>query len=155
MPNPRQIGPFPTAMKIIRNRIEMATDAPIQIVDVTDQLRGWLTATGIKDGLLTVSSPHTTARININEREAQLQRDMVTYLKRMAPLDGDWLHNTAPVDDRPNAHSHILGLFMNSSESIAVAGGALVLGEWQSVFFVELDGPRPRRSIQLHLIGAD
>ena len=36
MPNPRQIGPFPTAMKIIRNRIEMATDAPIQLVDVTD-----------------------------------------------------------------------------------------------------------------------
>jgi secondary thiamine-phosphate synthase enzyme len=109
----------------------------------------------VRDGLLTVASPHTTARINVNEREPELQRDMVTYLKRMAPLDGDWRHNIAPVDDRPNAHSHILGMFMNSSASIPVSGGALGLGEWQSVFFFELDGPRERRCVELQIIGAD
>ncbi|MBB5045607.1 secondary thiamine-phosphate synthase enzyme [Rhodopseudomonas rhenobacensis] len=142
-------------MKILRHRIELETTAPIQIIDVTDQVRGWVTSTGIKDGLVTVSSLHTTARINVNEREAQLERDMITYLKRLVPRDGDYLHNLDPIDGRDNAHSHLLGLFMNSSETIPVAAGALVLGGWQSIFFIELDGPRERRGIELQLLGTD
>jgi secondary thiamine-phosphate synthase enzyme len=135
--------------------LEFATAEPIQILDVTETVRDWIASTGIIEGLLTVTSPHTTARVNVNEREAQLQRDMVTFLKRLVPRDGDWLHNLAPVDDRDNAHAHLLGLFMNSSESIPVAGGALVLGGWQSIFFIELDGPRDRRGVDLHLLGND
>ncbi len=142
-------------MKILNHRIELATEAPIQIVDITDQMRAFVGSSGIKDGLLTATCLHTTARINVNEREPRLQRDMLTFLKRLAPRDGDYLHNLEPVDGRDNAHSHLLGLFMNSSETIPVAGGALALGQWQSIFFIELDGPRPRRSVELQLIGND
>ncbi len=53
-----------------------------------------------------------------------------------------------------NAHSHMLGLFMNSSETIPVAGGEMVLGSWQSIFFIELDGPRERRGLDLQIMGA-
>ena len=140
-------------MKILRTRIEFETVEPIQILDMTGQVRDWLKTTGVREGLLTVTSPHTTARVNVNEREPQLQKDMVTYLKRLVPSDGNWLHNLATVDGRDNAHSHILGLFMNSSESIPVAGGELILGGWQSIFFVELDGPRERRALELQIMG--
>jgi secondary thiamine-phosphate synthase enzyme len=140
-------------MKILRHRIELATIEAIQILDITGQVRDWVAASGIRDGLLTLISPHTTARVNVNEREPQLQRDMITYLKRLVPRDGDWLHNLATVDDRDNAHSHLLGLFMNSSETIPVAGGELVLGSWQSIFFIELDGPRERRGLELQILG--
>ncbi|MCG6207522.1 secondary thiamine-phosphate synthase enzyme YjbQ [Rhodopseudomonas sp. HC1] len=140
-------------MKILRNRIELATTAPIQIIDITAHIRDYVTGSGITDGLLTVSCLHTTARINVNEREEQLERDMLTFLKRFAPRDGDYLHNLAPIDGRDNAHAHLIGLLMNSSETIPVAGGALVLGEWQSVFFIELDGPRPKRGIELQILG--
>ncbi|NJL08355.1 MAG: YjbQ family protein [Methylacidiphilales bacterium] len=142
-------------MKIFRHRLEFATVEPIEIVDITGRVREWVTACGIKDGLVTVTSLHTTARVNVNEREPQLQRDMVTFLKRLVPRDGDWLHNLAAVDGRDNAHSHLLGLFMNSSETIAVSGGDLVLGGWQSIFFIELDGPRERRGLDLQLLGTD
>ena len=140
-------------MKILRTRIEFETVEPIQILDMTGQVRDWLRTTGVRDGLLTITSPHTTARVNVNEREAQLQKDMVTYLKRLVPCDGDWLHNLDTVDGRSNAHSHILGLFMNSSESIPVSGGELILGGWQSIFFIELDGPRERRALELQIMG--
>lgn len=142
-------------MKIFRHRIELATAAPIQIVDITAQLRDFVAGSGIADGLLTVSCLHTTARINVNEREEKLERDMLTFLKRFAPRDGDYLHNLDPIDGRDNAHAHLIGLFMNSSETIPIAGGALVLGEWQSVFFIELDGPRPKRGIELQVMGRD
>ncbi|CAL8969457.1 hypothetical protein RHODGE_RHODGE_03358 [Rhodoplanes serenus] len=142
-------------MRVLRHRIVLATTAPIEIVDVTESVRAFVTASGVRDGLLTVTSLHTTARVNVNEREPQLQRDMVTFLKRLVPRDGDWLHNLSTVDGRDNAHSHLLGLFVNAAETIPVADGALVMGEWQSIFFVELDGPRDTRALELQLIGSD
>lgn len=141
-------------MKILRTRIELETVEPIQITDVTEKVRDWLKTTGVRDGLLTVTSLHTTARVNVNEREPQLQKDMATWLKRAVPRDGDWLHNEVAVDGRDNAHAHILGLFMNSSENIAVADGDMVLGGWQAIFFIELDGPRERRGLELQIMGA-
>ena len=140
-------------MKILRSRIEFETVEPIQILDVTGQVSDWLKTTGIREGLLTIMSLHTTARVNVNEREPQLQKDMVTWLKRFVPCDGDWLHNLVAVDGRDNAHSHILGLLMNSSESIPVADGEMVLGSWQAIFFIELDGPRERRGLEFQIMG--
>ncbi len=140
-------------MKLLRHQLQLATTDPIQVIDITQEVRAWISESGIRDGLLTLMSLHTTARLNLNERELKLQQDMVTFLKRLVPRDGDYLHNLAPVDGRDNAHSHLLGLFMNASETIPVAGGALVMGGWQSIFFIELDGPRECREVQLQLLG--
>jgi len=140
-------------VKILRHRLSFETVAPIAFLDVTQAVRDWVTSTGVRDGVLTLISPHTTARVNVNESEARLQRDMITFLKRLVPQDGDWLHNLETVDDRPNAHAHLLGLFMTASETIPVANGALTLGDWQSIFFIELDGPRPSRQLDLQIMG--
>ena len=78
---------------------------------------------------------------------------MVTFLKRLVPKDGDYLHNIDPIDGRDNAHSHLMGLFMNSSETIPIHAGRMLLGEWQSVFIVELDGPRAKRNILMQASG--
>jgi secondary thiamine-phosphate synthase enzyme len=140
-------------MHSVIDHLDLATTAPIQIIDITSQVRDCVRAAGLTHGLVTLISRHTTARVNLNEREERLQQDMVTFLKRLVPRDGDYGHNIAPVDDRDNAHAHLLGLFVNASESIPVADGELLLGEWQSVFFVELDGPRPKRQVTIQLLG--
>jgi secondary thiamine-phosphate synthase enzyme len=141
-------------MAILRHQLSLSTTAPIELIDLTDTVRAWVRAAGVRDGLLTVTSPHTTARITRNEREAALQRDMVRFLEHLAPAGGDYGHNLAPVDDRLNAHAHLLGLLMPAGETIPVADGELVLGSWQALFFVELDGPRERREVHLQLLGA-
>jgi secondary thiamine-phosphate synthase enzyme len=140
-------------MTILRDTLALATTAPIEFVDLTDAVRAWVRASGLRDGLLTVTSPHTTARVTRNEREAELQKDMVRFLERLAPAAAEYGHNLAPVDDRLNAHAHLLGLFMPASESIPVADGDVVMGAWQALFFVELDGPRARREVHLQLMG--
>ncbi|WP_295446542.1 secondary thiamine-phosphate synthase enzyme YjbQ [uncultured Thiodictyon sp.] len=140
-------------MKIITRTITLATTQPIQLIDITAQVVGVFESTGLCDGLLSLSSPHTTAHINLNEREPQLQQDMLDYLAGLVPRDGAYRHNREPIDGRDNAHAHLMGLYMNATETIPVADGRLLLGGWQSIFFVELDGPRTQRQVQLQFLG--
>lgn len=133
--------------------IACKTTRPIDIIDITAEVRSALEESGLQQGTVTLLSRHTTACLNINEREERLMQDMTTWLKRFIPKDGDWLHNLETVDGRDNAHSHLLGLFMNSSETIPFTEGQLMLGEWQSIFFIELDGPRPKREVLVHIQG--
>lgn len=140
-------------MKIQQHRLRLATRAPIELIDVTEQVRAFVAEIGLAEGLVTLTSPHTTAYVNLNEREAMLEQDMVRFLSELVPRERDYLHNRAPVDGRDNAHSHLLGLFMTASVSIPLAAGTLQLGDWQSIFFVELDGPRPERRLEIQVIG--
>ncbi|HWQ25479.1 MAG TPA: secondary thiamine-phosphate synthase enzyme YjbQ [Chlorobaculum sp.] len=140
-------------MKFHISTISCPTNLPIDIIDITEQVRSELETTGLREGTVTVLSRHTTACININEKEPRLVQDMTTFLKRLVPRDGDYLHNLEPVDGRDNAHSHLLGLFMNSSETIPFSEGRLLLGEWQSIFLIELDGPRTLRQVIVQIQG--
>lgn len=140
-------------MKILSRQIRLATTEPIQLIDITAEVEALFQAARLADGLLTLMSPHTTAHINLNEREPELQRDMLAFLTRLVPRDGGYGHDLEPVDGRHNAHSHLMGLLMNATETIPFVGGKLQLGGWQSVFFVELDGPRPARLVNVQMLG--
>ncbi len=142
-------------MQIKTHTITVRTTKPVEIIDITAEIRAALSSTRLERGQITVISRHTTAFININEKEERLLEDMETFLKRLVPKDGNYQHNLNPIDGRHNAHSHLLGLFMNSSETIPFSEGKMLLGQWQSVFFVELDGPRDERSIILHISGIE
>ena len=140
-------------MQYIIKTIKVQTTKPIEIIDISSEVADALSSSALSAGQVTIISQHTTAYININEKEERLIEDMETFLKRFAPKDGNYLHNLNPIDGRDNAHSHLLGLLMNTSETIPFSQGKLLLGQWQSVFFVELDGPRQERSILLQISG--
>lgn len=140
-------------MKFLLSQISLATKEPVQVVDITENVRALLDESGISRGLVTLISNHTTAFICVNEREIELQRDMVEFLTRVAPRGAGYRHDVHPVDDRQNAHAHLAGLFMNASEGIPVTDGRLLLGDWQSILFIELDGPREVRSVHVQILG--
>ncbi len=131
----------------------ISTSAPIQIVDITDRVKGVFDGHPISNGQLTLTSSHTTAFVALNEKEPKLQQDMLDFLSDLAPAGRAYRHDIDPVDGRPNAHSHLIGLFMNASESILVSDGKLLLGEWQSIFLIELDGPRSQRILRVQIAG--
>ena len=71
-------------------------------------------------------------------------------MNRLVPPADRYLHNDialrdCPPDEPENAHSHLAAMLLGSSEVIALAGGELVLGQYQSVMLYELDGPRSRK----------
>ncbi|AHF04693.1 hypothetical protein MARPU_13220 [Marichromatium purpuratum 984] len=134
-------------------RLSLRTTAPIEIIDITAEVQATFARESIRAGTVTLHSPHTTAFVSLNERETMLQQDMLEFLTRLAPKGAGYGHDRAPVDGRENAHAHLIGLFMNASESIPVDNGELLLGRWQSIFFVELDGPREARTLNIQISG--
>lgn len=140
-------------MLFLCEHLPLRTTAPIEIIDITDRVRKVFNQHHIQNGQVTVCSAHTTAFIALNESEPMLQQDMLDFLTRLVPHDAPYRHNLNPIDGRLNAHSHLIGLFMNASATIPVVDGELLLGHWQSIFFIELDGPRPERRLSVQMIG--
>ncbi len=143
-------------MKIHSSVIQVASGEGIALHDLTAGIRGAVRASGIQDGFVTVTSQHTTTAIGINEHEPRLLEDVKTFLTRLIPPTDTYLHNDialreCPPDEPENAHSHLAAMLLGSSEVIALAGGELVLGQYQTVMLYELDGPRYRKvSLQVY-----
>ncbi len=142
-------------MAIHRGMIRLGTGAPVEFVDITPTLKDWLRSNHHRDGILIVTSLHSTGRIVVNEKEPRLQEDMVAFLRRLAPAGAGHAHDRDTVDGRANAHAHLAALTMSFSETITVDRFEMELGQWQSVFFVELDGPRAERRVMLRFITDD
>ena len=121
------------------------TDRKTQVIDITDAVAESIPPE--VSGTATVFSQHTTATITINEAESRLLGDFESALEDIVPSTG-WAHDE--IDN--NADSHVRSLLLGPSETIPVDNGELQLGTWQSILFVELDGPRSR-SIQVSLPG--
>jgi len=143
-----------------RETLEVATQRQIQFVDLTPHVATLVRSRGRWDGTACVYSRHTTAAVRIQENEPLLLEDFGRFLARLAPPDADYAHNdfgrrTSHMrpDESPNGHAHCLHLLLGASSSIPVLDGALQLGEWQRIFLVELDGPRPRRDVIVGLTG--
>lgn len=131
-----------------RNVFELKTDERVGILDITQEVKYILEKSGIKNGLVNVYSRHSTSGIVINENESGLVEDYKETLLELIPSDKNYKHNK--IDN--NADSHVRSFFIGSSQTIPLDRGRLDLGTWQSIFFVELDGPRSRK-ITVTVIG--
>ncbi len=130
-------------MVIAKYTLNRGSNKRVEIIDITKDLNDILARCKIKEGLMNIFAKHSTAGIVINENESGLVKDFQNAIESLIPTGKGYLHDR--IDN--NADSHIRAFFIGSSESIPVENGHLSLGTWQSVFFVELDGPRNRKFI--------
>jgi len=134
------------------SEIRLSTKEPIEFIDITDDVKKAFSASGVTEGAVTIFTRHTTTAVKVNERCERLQNDMREMLKGAVPARS-YGHDQETIDGRPNARGHLMAMLLNSSETIPVSRGRLALGRWQSVFFVELDGPRTGREVVIKVIG--
>lgn len=128
--------------------MDVKTSKRTELIDITDLVRSKVKESGIKDGICVVSTRHTTSGIIINENERGLRSDILEMLETLVPENKSYAHNR--IDN--NADAHLRAVLLSNSVTIPVEDGHLVLGTWQSIFFVELDGPRTR-SVNVKIIG--
>ncbi|HET7770128.1 MAG TPA: secondary thiamine-phosphate synthase enzyme YjbQ [Chloroflexota bacterium] len=149
-----------TPMRTLTRVVGVETERHLQFLDVTDEVTRSLAESGVQNGFAVVFSRHSTAGIRINEHEPLLLEDMATLLERVVPQETSYRHDDFSVrtvnlteGERVNGHSHCRSLLLGASESVPVVGGRLLLGRWQRVFLVELDGPRSREYV-IQIIGS-
>jgi secondary thiamine-phosphate synthase enzyme len=141
-------------------RLVCETHEPIQFLDITDEVAELVRVAGLREGVAHVFSRHTTAAVCIQEAEPLLLEDLRDFLLRSAPADEHYRHNDFRVrtvhmhdDESPNGHAHCLQMMLGTSESVPVGDGELLLGTWQRIFLVELDGPRAEREVVIQVLG--
>lgn len=117
-----------------------------EIIDITSMINDEI---DIKSGIVNIFSKHSTSAIVVNENESGLLQDLELMLGDLVSDKYSWQHDR--IDN--NAKSHLKSFLLSSSETIPISNGKLDLGTWQSVFFVELDGPRKNRTVNLTFIG--
>ncbi len=121
-------------------KYSLRTDRRSQMINITGKVENAVREARIREGLVCVYCPHTTAGITINEgADPDVASDMLAYLDELIP----WEHRKYRHAEG-NSAAHLKASIIGSSQTIPVAGGNLVLGTWQAIYFCEFDGPRNR-----------
>jgi octaprenyl-diphosphate synthase len=141
---------------VIAKRLHFETAHATEFVDITARLRDEVRRAGLRIGRMHLQSLHTTVGLAVNENEPLLLRDFQNLLEKLAPSGAGYEHDDfsrrmqVALDEPVNGHAHCRQLLLTGFATLLVEDGELVLGRWQSVFAVELDGPRERElAIQL------
>jgi secondary thiamine-phosphate synthase enzyme len=139
--------------------LQINTKCAPEFIDITDWVCQCVSKSKVNNGFVVVYSKHTTAAVKINENEPLLLQDMVNFLEKICPRHGDYNHNNFSIrtvnmnpDESPNGHAHLQHLMLGCSETIPLIEGAMQFGRYQSIFFIELDHPRPRE-VMVQIVG--
>ncbi len=136
-------------MVVVNKALALSSSSRRELIDITDEVVDFVSENRVKAGICMISAPHATAAIIANENEHGLVRDLLTKIDDLFPISSKYAHNA--IDD--NADAHLAAAFLGHSRAFPIDNGRLVRGIWQSIFLVELDGPRSRRQVHLLLVG--
>ena len=149
---PIAVGPNGHAFGFAQHHLEYTTEIGPSFLDITEDVHRAVEDSGLRWGHVTIFSNHTTAAIRLQENEPLLIEDLKDFLRRIAPQEGYYRHNDFEIrtvnmhaDEPKNGHSHCQHVLLSSSETVPLLDGRLQLGQFQSVFLIELCQARERR----------
>ncbi len=132
----------------MQQTIQLATAQREILVDITDQVKAVVKASGVSNGLVSIYAQGATAAIMIQENwDDSVQTDVVDLLQQMIPK-GVWLHDAQDG----NGDAHLKSGLVGPSETVPLIDGQLGLSTWQNIFFCEFDGPRSERKVVCTII---
>lgn len=133
-------------MTVKHDSLKIDTSKNFEIIDITSRINDLI---DIEEGIVSIFSKHSTSAIVVNENERGLLNDLELMLNNLVSDEFRYQHDR--IDD--NARSHLKSFLLSSGECLPIKNSKLDLGTWQSVFFIELDGPRRSRTITLTMVG--
>ena len=125
-------------MAAAAHEFHVKTTRKIERIDITDRVRKASETIGAKEGALLVSVPHTTASVVVGEA---WDPDVTGDLERALAA---WVPDVRFDHAEGNSAAHFLSEAMGTARLVPLSRGEPLLGRWQGVFLIELDGPRER-----------
>ncbi len=126
--------------------LRISTKRRKQVVDLTDMVNAVIKKAGMPEGLCALFLTHTTAGLTTGEIGEGTEDDLLEVVEKIIPR-----LNFRHAHDPSHAWSHMAASLLGPCLTMPVSGGSLLLGTWQSVLLVELDGAR-QREVRVTLI---
>ena len=139
-------------MKSHTRYLTMNVPTRMDFVNITADVAAEIRASGVREGLCLVNAMHITASVFINDNEPGLHHDYRKWLEELAPFDAspDTYHHNRTGED--NADAHHKRQIMGREVVVAITEGKLDFGPWETIFYGEFDGRRPKR-VLIKIIG--
>jgi len=131
-------------MKIKLERLEVQTRRDKELIDITPEVERVVRESGIREGVVSILTMHTSSGIIVTEGLPCLEMDVLNYLESLAPDEGDYYHNRyLDIDGRLgfNASAHLKSVLGGYNAFFPVEDGQIVKGSRQRIYFAEYDGP--------------
>jgi len=120
--------------------------------EITEDVARFVSEVAAQDGVLFLYLRHTSASLVIQENaDPDVRADLTTALRRLAPDDAGWVHDTEGADDMP---AHVKTMVTGVSLHVPVVAGNLGLGTWQGIYLAEHRTRPHRREVILQFVGA-
>lgn len=147
-------------MIIKHKTLNYKTKGDLEFEDITDKVHEFVKKSGVKNGLINIQTLHTTTALIVNENEPYLIEDMKKNFREMAEKDVYYGHNDFSIrtvnmcglEECKNGHSHCLAAYLPTHVTLNVIGSKVSFGQWQRIFFIELDHARDRK-VQMQILG--
>jgi secondary thiamine-phosphate synthase enzyme len=131
-------------MKIHTDYMTVKTEKQREFITITPNVKFAVEKSGLRDGIVLVSSLHSNSAIFVNDDEPGLQSDLESWLAQIAPFRADYKHATRTES---NASVHLQAMLLGQQIVLSLTDGKLELGPWQSIVYAELDGLRPKKIV--------
>jgi len=118
--------------------------------DLTDEVEAVSTQSGVRNGIVTVFVPGSTAGVTAIEYEPGMIKDLQEFLDRTAPAGARYNHNHG---GESNGHAHVRAAFVGPSLTVPLIEGRLGLGTWQQIVLVDFDDRPRRRDVTVQVVG--
>ncbi|RLT36467.1 MAG: YjbQ family protein [Chloroflexi bacterium] len=123
--------------------LSFRTTASQELVNLDEQIRAVVAASGVAEGVCHIYCPHSTAGLTINSAlDSKTSQDILFEMNRLVPTRVDFFHT---FDTPTDAAAHIKSTLTGVCVSCLIHAGRLMLGHSQSILFAEYDGPRNRQ----------
>ena len=124
-----------------------------KLYEFTDETIIWIKKNSFKNGIINISIQHTSASLIVQENaDPDVQRDLLNYFNKLAPMDNElYIHTAEGKDDMP---AHIKSALTNNQISLSIKGGKLLLGTWQGLYLFEHRLNTQKRTLTHHFIGS-
>ncbi len=125
------------------------TNGSSRVTDLTGRAADYVQ--GRRDGLLHLFVPHATAGLALFEMGSGSDLDIDELLDRIFPRDDRYRHHHGSPG---HGADHLVPVFVSPSLIVPVFNGALALGTWQSIVFVDTNIDNPERHVRLSFLGS-
>jgi secondary thiamine-phosphate synthase enzyme len=137
-------------MMVSTQQIRLSTRGDNDVHDITDEVVAAAKESGVRDGLVAVFVPGSTAGITAIENEPGMVRDLQEFLERTAPTGAGYHHNHGGDS---NGHAHVRAAFIGPSLTVPLVDGQLSLGTWQQIVLVDFDDRPRKREVVVQTVG--